>query len=83
MPLEREDIEIYFDTLNDKVDGINNRLDRLNGRTLENTVDIAVLQSQQEQSKTSARNQAAGWGATAGTILGTVVLTVYQFIWGK
>ena len=40
----REYLGAQFDNLNEKVDGTNSRLDRLNGKVAEHSVSIKVLQ---------------------------------------
>lgn len=51
MPIEREDLEFYFGQLDQKVDGINSRLDLLNGKTNRNITDIAILYDRASQAK--------------------------------
>ena len=51
MPLERQDLEFYFEQLHGKVDGINDRLDVLNGKTNKNLTDIAILFDRADQAK--------------------------------
>ena len=75
MPIEREDFENYINLLRDDIQrvetGINSRLDMLNGKTNQNTVDIAIHRTQLDnikaESQKSARNHGALWG-TLGSI---------------
>lgn len=91
MPIEREDLEFYFNQMSTKVDGINDRLDKLNGKTNRNVTDIAILFDRAEQAKllaasavldarTTGRNHGAGWGGALGTAAGTAVILIWQWL---
>jgi hypothetical protein len=79
MPVEREDLQLVFNPLDNKVDRILDHLERLNSKTEKNSIDIAVLKTVQEQTKSSTRNHSMGWGAGAGTFVGGIIIAVYQF----
>lgn len=64
------------------VDGINARLDGLNGRVRENEIDIAVLQDRAAQTKSEARASAAKWGAGLGAFVAALVAGLTQLFGG-
>lgn len=64
---ERRNYERYAEILKG-IEGINERLDALNGRTRENSEDIAVLKER------NPSKQGGAWGALAGGITGLLSL---------
>lgn len=87
MALEREDLEFFANIIREDIrrveDGLNIRLDTLNGKTNANVTDIAVIKAQQNLTHTVARNHGATWGASLGGILTVVVTFLYHWLFGE
>lgn len=87
MPLEREDLEYFATdikaTIRDSESRLSKRMEKIETSTTQNTVDIAVLQSEKNNEKTSTRNVAVGWGGAAGTAVGTALTILWHFLTGQ
>lgn len=76
-----DELLIHIAYIREGVDGINERLDNLNGRTRKNETDIAVLKDRQSDSRQAGVSAGRNWGAGAGTaggFLGGVVAGFFQ-----
>ncbi len=97
MPIEEGEVKLYFRVIDEKLDGINQRLDILNGKTNSNSTRIAILDALREQDRqnaeqiaqtaqnvahTTARNSGALWGSLGGTVL-VVAGLVYRWVTGN
>ena len=70
--------DFQFQTLQKGIDGIHDRLDRMNGRVSESEQEIAVLKDRSDR----AEKQGGLFGAIGGGIVTGIVLTV-KAILGK
>jgi hypothetical protein len=80
MPLEREDLEFYTQIIRDDIRGVNERLDTLNINTTQNTIDIALLKSNEDTSGKANRNQSIRWSAGTGSFVGGIIIAIYQLL---
>lgn len=64
--------DFQFQTLQRGLDGINERLDRMNGRVSESEQELAVLKDRSDR----AEKQGGLFGAIGGGIVTGIVLTV-------
>jgi hypothetical protein len=85
----RDEIGDMRADLRERVDGVNDRLDVLNGRTRTSELAIAVLNDRSEraeklaqQASDEASASARLWGGGAGAFVGGVVFTVWKFFGG-
>ena len=72
-----ETILVHLEYIRASVDGVNIRLDALNGRTRANEQAIAVLDDRADDSRSAARK----WGLTAGGI-GTAIAAALAYFFG-
>lgn len=81
--LTHEDLNRLADRLEARIDkradGLDERLDLLNGRTRKNENDIAVLKDRSDEGKRAG----AKWGAGAGAAIGGAIVTVYKLVSGQ
>lgn len=77
----KDPVLVHLSYIKDAVDGVNARLDILNGRQRTAEQDIAVLKDRSEEAKTTSRNQGAVWGSIAGGVM-TGALWVWQTLSG-
>lgn len=71
-----EPVLIHLEYLREGVDGINARLDALNGRTRQTEMDIAVLRDRadgSERAVAAAKASGAKWGAGLGALLAALI----------
>lgn len=75
-PKTLEPVLVHLEYLRDGVDGINARLDALNGRTRRTEQDIAVLKDRADEgvrALASAKASGAKWGAGLGALLAALI----------
>lgn len=66
------EFEDWMKRLSGQIDGVNLRLDKLNGKTAEHAEDIAVLKDRSNTDRETAMRDgkaAAVWGVSGGAIL--------------
>lgn len=71
----RDEIGDMRTDLRERVDGVNARLDVLNGRTRTSELAIAVLNDRSERAESHARL----WGGGAGAAVGGVIIGVWKY----
>ena len=73
MPIEEGEVKLYFKIIDEKLDGIHNRLDTLNSKVNTNSTAIAVLDAlrkqEQQENQATAKNQGAIWGSLGAGVL--------------
>lgn len=87
MPEQHSDdpIIIHLEYLREGVDGINARLDGLNGRTRQNEQDIAVLKDRSEDNRiaaAAAKTSGAKWGAGIAAFGSAVATALWHYMTG-
>lgn len=82
MPLDREDLKYFADdiktTIRDSESRLSLRIGTLEEKTEQNTIDVAVMQAQQQSNKSTA----ATWGAGLGGAVSMVATLAYQWFFG-
>lgn len=70
-------ILVHLQYIRAAVDGVNGRLDALNGRTRTVENKVAVLEDRSDEAKAEGKKSGAVWGATAGGFLAAVVWVLH------
>jgi hypothetical protein len=86
--LTHDDLNKLADRIEARVDkrcdGIDERLDRQNGRLRKSESEIAVLWDRTLQAKqeggAAGKNSGAKWGAGAGAMIGGAILAIYKIL---
>ena len=74
---DTEAIFVHLTYIRGTVDGINTRLDALNGRTRATEQAVAVLEDRADEGRSAGRK----WGLTAGAI-GTAIAAALAYLFG-
>lgn len=81
-PKTLDSITVHLEYLRDGVDGINSRLDTLNGRTRLLETDLAVLKDRTDENRQAAAQakvSGAKWGAGLGAMLAALIAGLMSF----
>jgi hypothetical protein len=78
----RDEIGDMRADIRERVDGVNTRLDTLNGRTRTSELAIAVLTDRSERAEREARETGVKWGGAAGAFVGGLVVALWKLFGG-
>lgn len=73
-----ESVLVHLEYIRAGIDGLNERMDTLNGRTRSSEQKIAVIEARIEDTKTQGRN----YGGAAGAFVGALIVALYQLFGG-
>lgn len=76
---EAGELLVHIQYIREAVDGINTRLDNLNGRTRTNESDISVLKTELKDRANEGSRNGAKWGAGVGAAISAAIVGIAEY----
>ena len=81
--MDHDDLLTHIHYIRAGVDGVNKRLDALNGKVNGHASDIAVLKDRTDRNVATSRSTSSKWGAGTGAAVGGAIIAIWQILSGQ